>query len=195
MSKQSLIIYNLPVLFSILNEIRENFKFDLYNFDKIDEVTKITKDNFGNYLILANSKNMIKNQNNQLVFDKFPIKIDEIIVKINILLLKQKYIDQSKISVGEYKLDINSRKIIYKNKNLKLTEREIEIILFLRNSEESQKIENLQKMVWGHSSNLETHTVETHIYRLRKKINETFGNKEFIISTKNGYKIKWKKEI
>ena len=133
---------------------------------------------------------MIKNQNNQLVFDKFPIKIDEIIVKINILLLKQKYIDQSKISVGEYKLDINSRKIIYKNKNLKLTEREIEIILFLRNSEESQKIENLQKMVWGHSSNLETHTVETHIYRLRKKINETFGNKEFIISTKNGYKIK-----
>ena len=79
--------------------------------------------------------------------------------------------------------------------NLKLTEREIEIILFLQNSKTPQKIENLQRKVWGHNSNLETHTVETHIYRLRKKIIDKFKDGNFINSTKTGYKILWKKEI
>ena len=79
--------------------------------------------------------------------------------------------------------------------NLKLTEREIEIILFLQNSKTPQKIENLQRKVWGHNSNLETHTVETHIYRLRKKIIDKFKDSNFINSTKTGYKILWKKEI
>ena len=57
-----------------------------------------------------------------------------------------------------------------------------------------KKIENLQKEVWGYTSDLETHTVETHIYRLRKKIKETFNDENLIISEKDGYKIKWKKE-
>ena len=72
---------------------------------------------------------------------------------------------------------------------MKLTEREIEIILFLQNSKTPQKIENLQRKVWGHNSNLETHTVETHIYRLRKKIIDKFKDSNFINSTKNGYTI------
>ena len=75
------------------------------------------------------------------------------------------------------------------NKSLKLTEREIDIILYLNQSSNSQTIENLQKEVWGHGVTLETHTVETHIYRLRKKINEAFNNSEFIISTEDGYKL------
>ncbi len=74
-------------------------------------------------------------------------------------------------------------------KKLKLTEREIEIILYLKNSKESQPIDKLQKEVWGHNNELETHTVETHIYRLRKKISETFENNDFILSTKDGYKL------
>ena len=72
---------------------------------------------------------------------------------------------------------------------MKLTEREIEIILFLQNSKTPQNIENMQKKVWGHNSTLETHTVETHIYRLRKKIIEKFKDSKFISSTKAGYKI------
>ena len=81
--------------------------------------------------------------------------------------------------------------MIKKNdESLKLTEREIEIILFLKNSNAPQNIENLQKEVWGHNSDLETHTVETHIYRLRKKISEKFEDSSFINSTKSGYKIK-----
>ena len=87
-------------------------------------------------------------------------------------------------------LDLNSRIIKNNDEKFKLTEREIEIILFLKNSKKTKNIENLQKKVWGHNSNLETHTVETHIYRLRKKILEKFNDNNFINSLKHGYKIK-----
>ena len=62
--------------------------------------------------------------------------------------------------------------------------------MFLKKSKRPVTIDQLQTEVWGHSSKLETHTVETHIYRLRKKINDTFKNDNFIISSKLGYKIK-----
>ena len=77
-------------------------------------------------------------------------------------------------------MNLNSRKIYYKNKILDLTEKEIHIIIFLKDSKEPVKISKLQSEVWGHSSKLETHTVETHIYRLRKKINDAFDNDDFI---------------
>ena len=189
MSKQSLIIYKIPVLYNILNEIRENFKFNLYNFSEKYDFQKIDSEKFGNYIILTDYKNKIKNKSNQLVFENFPTSIFKIIEKANILFLKQKFQDQSQISIGKYKLDLNSRKLLNKKKSLKLTERETEIIIFLNNSKESQSIKNLQNKVWGHVQDLETHTVETHIYRLRKKLMETFDDDKFIISTKEGYKI------
>jgi len=105
-------------------------------------------------------------------------------------LLKLKYSEQSDVLIGKYSIDLNSRIIKNANENLKLTEREIQIILFLANSKKPQNIEKLQKKVWGHNSNLETHTVETHIYRLRKKILENFNDNNFINSTKQGYEIK-----
>jgi DNA-binding response OmpR family regulator len=73
---------------------------------------------------------------------------------------------------------------------LKLTEKEINTIIYLSNSNEPVSIEELQKMVWSYQSDIETHTVETHIYRLRKKILNTFNDNEFIVSKKNGYQIK-----
>ena len=189
MSKQSLIIYKIPVLYNILNEIRENFKFNLYNFSEKYDFQKIDNEKFGNYIILTNYENKSKNKSNQLVFNNFPTNIFKIIDKVNVLFLKQKFQDQSQISIGKYKLDLNSRKLLNKKNSLKLTERETEIIIFLNNSKESQSIENLENKVWGHTSDLETHTVETHIYRLRKKLMETFDGDKFIISTKEGYKI------
>ena len=77
----------------------------------------------------------------------------------------------------------------FEKKDLKLTEREIEIILFLNSKDKPQSIDILQKEVWGYSKNLETHTVETHVYRLRKKINEIFDDSNFLVSSKDGYKI------
>ena len=84
-------------------------------------------------------------------------------------------------------MDLNSRTISIENKSLKLTEREMEIILFLNDCKTPQKINDLQNKVWSYSSELETHTVETHIYRLRKKISNSFQDEHFIISTDNGY--------
>ena len=118
-----------------------------------------------------------------------PISINDLLDKINISLLKQKYNFQSNFNIKSYKLDLNSRTISKYNKKLKLTEREIDIILFIYNNKEPQSVETLQREVWGYSENLETHTVETHIYRLRKKIKEKFNDDKFIISLKEGYKI------
>ena len=120
---------------------------------------------------------------------KYPIDIYTLIEKINIQLIKYKYNFQSKVKVKNYFLDINARLISNKNQSLKLTEKEMEIIIFLNNSTTPQKINILQNKVWSYSSDLETHTVETHIYRLRKKIKDMFDDEKFIISTENGYKI------
>ena len=74
-------------------------------------------------------------------------------------------------------------------KKLKLTEKEVKIIIYLSKSADSVSISKLQKDIWGYNNDLETHTVETHVHRLRKKISNTFSDEQFIISTKNGYKI------
>ena len=84
---------------------------------------------------------------------------------------------------------MNSRELKYDKLSLKLTEKECDLITYLHKSTKPISVENLQLDVWGHQSKLETHTVETHIYRLRKKILDTFEDENFIISEKNGYKI------
>ena len=105
------------------------------------------------------------------------------------LYLKSQYQDKSEINVGKYKIDINSREIKFKSNILKLTEKEVKIINYLLKSNKSVKIDELQLEVWGHQLKLETHTVETHIYRLRKKIVKKFNDGNFIVSKKEGYKI------
>ena len=107
--------------------------------------------------------------------------------KINIFSLKFNFKSQSKIEVNDYVVDINERKITKNNNELKLTEREIEIILFLNKKETPQNVDSLQTQIWKQKKELETHTVETHIYRLRKKINEKFNDNNFIKSNEVGY--------
>jgi DNA-binding response OmpR family regulator len=85
---------------------------------------------------------------------------------------------------------LNSREIISENKKLKLTEKEVDIIIHLSKNKEPVSVNELQKKVWSYQSDIETHTVETHIYRLRKKISNTFDDSNFIISKTNGYQIK-----
>ena len=108
---------------------------------------------------------------------------------INLKFLKERFISQSDIIVGSYKLDLNSREISINKKIVNLTEREVNLILFLKRSSKPVKIDELQKEVWDYGSELETHTVETHIYRLRKKIKEKFDDENFITSSKEGYLI------
>ena len=188
MSKQNVLIFKIPELFKILNELKNYLDFTIHPSLEEEDLFSFKK-KISNYLILADSKNQIEGEKSQLILNKFPDSIYSIIEKINVALLKQKYSKQSDILIGKYSIDLNSRLIKSNRENLKLTEREIEIIIFLQNSKTPQKIENLQKKVWGHNSNLETHTVETHIYRLRKKIIDKFKDSNFINSTKTGYKI------
>ena len=182
MNNENLVIYDFKILYEILNEISDHLNFKLTNIKKITDLDLNAQNN---YLVISNKK--IKDIENQIVIKNFPIDIVKLIENINIKFLKKKYSQQSEIDLGVYKLDLNSRKIFNSNKSLDLTEREANIIVFLNNSKNPVKISKLQTEVWGHNSKLETHTVETHIYRLRKKINNIFEDKNFIKSSKSGY--------
>lgn len=199
MNKQSIIIYDFEILFIILKEIKENLKFEIFNFKKNDEISKLDNSTYGNYLIVVKSLSNFINKDIEkkklYLIENLPIKIDQFIEKINIQLLKQKYNYQLEIRINKYKLNLNSREISLNKKLIKLTEREIDIILFLNENKKPINIDILQKEVWGYSSELETHTVETHIYRLRKKLKDKFNDEEFILSLKKGYQIKWPKKI
>ena len=194
MNKQSLIIYDFEILFIILKEIKENLKFEIFNFKKDYKISKLDNNTYGNYLIVAKSLSNFINKDIEkkklYLIENLPIKIDKFIEKINIQLLKQKYNYQSEIRINKYKLNLNSREISLNKKLIKLTEREIDIILFLNENKKPINIDILQKEVWGYNSELETHTVETHIYRLRKKLKDKFNDEEFILSLKKGYQIK-----
>ena len=110
--------------------------------------------------------------------------------KINLKILKINFSLNSNISIGRYKLNLNSKEIFYNNIKLDLTEQEVKILFYLSNSNVAVKIEKLQKDIWGYGENLETHTVETHIYRLRKKFSKIFKDDQFILSIKSSYLIK-----
>ena len=184
MNNENLVIYDFKILYEILSEINNYINFKLISVDKLSDLN--LKDQ-NDYLLISNKK--IKNVENQLTLNNFPIDIIKLIESINVKFLKKKYSQQSDIDIGDYKLNLNSRKIFNGTKSLNLTEREANIVIYLNNSKKPVKISKLQTEVWGHNSKLETHTVETHIYRLRKKINDIFEDNNFIKSSKSGYVI------
>ena len=185
MSSKILIIYEYQILFEILTEIEENLNFKIFNSNK-KNFSKL-KINKNDNCIVVSSKKHSDNDKFIVIKDK-PIKINKFIELININFLKKNFAKNSQIKIGKYNLDLNSRKIIFEKKFLNLTEREADLIIFI-NSHESVSIKELQNNVWGYSSDLETHTVETHIYRLRKKMSDTFSDENFIKNTEKGYKI------
>ena len=121
---------------------------------------------------------------------QLPIKIFKIIEKLNIEFLKQQFVEQSHVIINDYIIDINAREMFSKNIKLKLTEKEVNTIIYLSKVNKPISINELQTKVWDYHSDIETHTVETHIYRLRKKILKNFLDDNFIISKNNGYQIK-----
>ena len=183
-SNQYLIIHQFPILFKILNEIKNNLNFKIEYFDDDQFKENLNKRNL--VIISGVKKN---NFQNQIKIDEFPIDIQRFIEIVNVQFLKNKFNQQNNVKTGKYSVNLNSRVMHFEKISLQLTEKEIRIINFLNNSKEPVNIKKLQSEVWGYNSKLETHTVETHVYRLRKKVEKKFNDKSFITSKKNGYKI------
>ena len=187
MLTKNLIVYKFSKLYHILDELRLDLNLNILFVDNENNLNDTIK-NLNNYLIITDKE--YTNIGHQFVFNNKPINISKLIEKINIEFLKIQFNNQSEVKVSNYIIDLNSREILLKNIKLKLTEKEINTIIFLSKSKKPVSVEELQEKVWSYQSDIETHTVETHIYRLRKKILNTFKDNEFIISKKDGYQIK-----
>ena len=187
MSTQNLIIYKFNSLYHILEELDLNLNFKINSVNDEDSLINKIK-TLNNYLILTNKKNL--DLHNLFILDNKSINIFKLIEKINIEFLKIQFNSQSQIKINTYTIDLNSREMAVNNTQLKLTEKEINTITYLSKLNRPVSIDELQENVWGYQSDIETHTVETHIYRLRKKILNKFNDSGFIISEKNGYQIK-----
>ena len=187
MNTQNLIIYKFAELYHIFEELSLDLNFNII-FVENEKSLNEKLENLKNNLIISNKKYF--DINNQFILEDIPINIFKLVEKINIEFLKIQFNSQSEIKINNYTIDLNSREMLIKNIKLKLTEKEINIITFLSKSNVPVSIDELQEKVWSYQPDIETHTVETHIYRLRKKILNLFNDDEFIISEKNGYKIK-----
>ena len=196
MVNQKLYIINLSNFYDIISELKEHIGYEVLKFD----TQEIFFDKYAsksisteNTILIVHEKDynfFVKNINeDQIIRFKPPINIFTFIENLNVRFIQKKYQDQSNVNVKDFFLDINSRELKRGKSSLKLTERETDMILFLNNSKKPVNVETLEKEIWQHSSELETHTVETHIYRLRKKIKAEFGNDDLIKSNKNGYTI------
>ena len=187
MNNQNIIVYRFNLLYQILKEIEEDIQFKIIEISDEKVLTSEIK-NLNNYLIIT--KKQILKFNNQFILSQLPIKIFKMIEKLNIEFLKHQFVEQSQFIINDYIIDINAREISLKNIKLKLTEKEVNTIIYLSKVNKPISINELQTKVWDYHSDIETHTVETHIYRLRKKISKNFLDDNFIISKNNGYQIK-----
>ena len=184
MNKFNIVLLKLPALYEILNEIKLEINFNFINFrEENDQFKKYIEENPQVLIISPDSK---ANYKNFISYNKV-FKIKNLLQKINIFLSKSNYELKSNISIGTYLIDTNSRIISKNNLSLKLTEKEIDLLIYLNNSKLECSSVDLQKNVWNQSGDLETHTVETHIYRLRKKFLDFFQDNDFIKHNKKGY--------
>ena len=194
---------------SVLEEVlRENLKhinFEIKPFNKFDEIiqdlkvknSNICVTSLENYDLFNKSKlnlpvlflNFKSPKNNNISADiiNCPFQLNNFVEKINVIFLKNKFLNNSNLNILNYEINLNSKEILRDGQKLKLTEREINFILFLKNSNSPQNVKSILKSVWKYSPNLETHTVETHVHRLRKKFFSHFKDDNFIKINKKGY--------
>ena len=187
---QKIYFFKLPNLYFVMHEIYNYLNYKLILIENKTELKKLIDTDF---IIILQKTTEIQiddiDHNKILFIEKIPINIKKLLEKINIKFLKNQFIHQSKINIKDYILDLNSKIIRKKNTELKLTEKETQILLYLLNQQRPQNVKKLQLNIWGYQNDTETHTVETHVYRLRKKIYKSFKDRNFLISRNNGYAI------
>ena len=189
---QNVFIINFNSLYEILDEIKENLSFKIIKFENEEDFKNNLNLDRLDYLVISKTNHKLLLNSNItdkffLDFNDLPLSLKKLLELINIKLMKLKFNLQSKIIIKGYELNLNSKFFTKDGLKLKLTEKEIEIILYLNNKKIKHDVADLQKNIWGYSEDMETHTVETHIYRLRKKISDLFKDEKFILSHKNGY--------
>ena len=195
MISQNVYIINNNSLYEILCEIKENLPFNIISFEDEDSFIRNLNLDITNSIIISKFRDKLLmnkqvTENYLLNLSGFPLPLSKILELINIKFIKLRFNYQSNIDIKGYQLNLNSKFFIKNNLSIKLTEKEIEIIIYLSQKKMVHDVEDLKKNIWGYSIDIETHTVETHIYRLRKKIFKIFGDDKFIITKKNGYQIK-----
>ena len=195
MALQNIFLINYNSLYEILDEIKENLFFNIIKFENENDFLKNRNLDIKNFLIISKDQNKLKKNNNitdknLIEFNDLPLHLNKFLELINLKLIKLRFNNQSKIVIKNYELNLNSKLFSKGDLSLKLTEKEIEIILYLNLNNHKHSVIDLQKNIWHYSSDMETHTVETHIYRLRKKLSYKFKDENFILSHKNGYFIK-----
>ena len=189
---QNVFIINFNSLYEILDELKENLSFKIIIIENEEYFEKkFDLDRLDHLVISKIDHKLLSNINiadkNFLGFNDLPLSFKKLLELINIKLIKLKFNQQSKIKIKGYELNLNSKFFSKGNLKLKLTEKEIEIILYLNDKKTKHDVADLQKNIWDYSTDMETHTVETHICRLRKKISDLFKDDKFILSHKNGY--------
>jgi DNA-binding response OmpR family regulator len=204
-----LYIYGSKVFLNIIDElnigynvsIEEKINFSKKNYPeviirivfpeklKLNEVKKLFLENIPTIFFLEDKNYLLKNKFTLLNFHQnLSLPVDIISFKdiLNILITKYSFFKKSRIIINNYEIDSNQRIISKEGKKAKLTEKELELILFLNNYTGLEKSTLLIK-IWNHKSDLETHAFETHLHRLRKKMEKCFKDKKFIIEKNSLY--------
>ena len=208
MNNIHLYIYGSKVFLNIINELNlgynlSNEEVNLNNKNNPEfivriifpEELKLIKDkkyfteNIPTIFFLKDKSYLVKNKLSLLNFHQnlsLPVDILSFREILNILITKYSFFKKSKITINNYEIDSNQRIITREGTKVKLTEKELELILFLNNHSGLDK-SLLLKKIWNHNSELETHAFETHLHRLRKKIERFFKDKKFIIEKNSLY--------
>ena len=212
MSSLIIAVFDNKIFLEILNEIKIFSKFSIKHYENIDTCIKdaekqnllaiffdnkkiknfFSKNKTFNFpLILASKKSGLKiNSNNELVEQlNLPFSILDFEKKIISLSAKNEFRKNSLIYLNDYIIDKNERKIKKNDLSLQLSEKEINFLILFSGRKDSVSRNLVLEKVWNYSSETETHTVETHIHRLRKKIFQKFGDNNFIKNNNKGYYI------
>ena len=199
MHRLNVLVYASNSFVSTLNELRPFLKFNHFTtvpntgYDIIlfhDEVLKdkkiknlIDKSDFLKVCVSNNKKQISKCD----AIVQLPTTLKEINNTLENIFAKKKFVKNSSIKVKNYLLDKNEKKLIKNSNSIILTEKEVQLIELLLNNAKPLSKDDILSSVWNYSADADTHTVETHIYRLRKKINQKFMDEEFILNSKDGY--------
>ena len=197
MKNITLNIVGQRILADILKEKEDIIKMNILFFENLSDYLKNIETNIIKNIVVTHLYNfeLIEQSNFKINCPIFyltsycPLNLKNFIEKINLAIIKSKFLINSKVKLLNYIINLNTREITTGENKLKLTEREKDFLLFLKNSKKPQTIKNILESVWGYSKEIETHTVETHVHRLRKKFIDSFNDNNFIKNNKKGYYI------